>query len=298
MSVELNNEYTSYIDGDEYQDMRNAFEEKSFDDAYEILYEKVKRIVTIKCRTYAQGSELDDLIQEVNMRIFTRLNPMIYEPIEFFSRNGKMPSQEDLGKCFRNYVLTIAMNFLRGKYRKDIKFGDSSINDEDKGDFFTSLISSEKDLADGIIETEYRISIYQLCLRTLFKKNSKPYIVLGFCFNVLIYGAESDHTERGCASYTAEIIADKLLNSLRDEFCDYHAQYLRSIPSETIAPFDERLNVEHSGRAYGLYPTQAFYGANPEKNVADWTYSTRKSLLATLIQEPEIIEFLEVGYGR
>ena len=287
---------TSYVDSKEFQTMVDAFMSKPFDTAYEILYAKVSKIVIIKYRTYTHGTDLEDLVQEVNMRVFTRLNPIVYEPIQFFSRNGKEPTQDDLGKCFHNYVLRIAMNFLRDKHKKSVDT--FSIDENESGEFFENLISDEKLLADSIEDLESSISVYRLCLTVLFKLRSKPYIMLGFCFNVLIYGAESDHAERGCSSYTADAIADKTLGTLRDEFCDYHARYLRPIPAGIVAPFDERLQNEHEGKVYRLHITKTFYGSNPEKSIADWTYTTRRSLLNTLVKEPEIIEYWGRSYER
>jgi len=282
----------SYISSLEFQSMVDAFvsNPEDFDAAAKALYLMISRIVSIKCRTYLNSSDIEDLVQEVNCRVFTRLSQIIHEPVQFFSRNGKEATRDDLGKCFHNYVIRIAMNFLWDKHRK--KIDTLSIDEFGDDDFFEKIISDEKRLAEVIEEEESAIVIYQLCLAALFKLRVKPYIVLGFCFNVLIYGAESDHAKRGCSSYTAEAIADKMLGVLRDEFCRYHKDYLHPIPPKIIAPFDERLQIEYENKMYKMHIPRTFYGRNPEKSIADWTYTTRQSLLKSLIKEPEIIEYI------
>ena len=293
MATKIQNGYnsdTSYIDGKEFQNMAEAFISMPFGDAYEIVYTKITKIITIKCRSYMKGSdEIEDLIQDVNIRLFTRLGLIMSDPVQFFSRKGKIPDKDELGKCFRNYILCIAMNLLHDKYNKNVE--SFSIDDDESGEFFENLISDEMLLVESIEELESSISIYRLCLTVLFKLKSKPYIILGFCFNVLIYGVESGRAERGCSSYTAEAIANKMLGVLLNEFCDYHLDNLRPIPKEIIIPFDERLKEEYEGKPFNTYITKTFYGDSPEKSISDWTYSTRKSLLTALVKKQEIIEY-------
>jgi len=292
MCAELRDEYKSGVSIEEFQAMVTALNsEENFEDGHEIFYKIVNKVVKNKCKQNAQGTELDDLVQDTYVRLFTRISEIAVDPIGAFSKDGRVVSANILGGCFHNYIVSTAMNILRGKYRKNVPI--VSIDEDESGDFFLKLISSERDMAEAIGEAEYTVSIYRLCLKNLFTQRSKPYIVLGFCFNALIHFDESGHSLRGCSSYTAEAIAKKTLGTLRNEFFNYHSLHLRSIPADIIAPFDKKLETTHSdGVMYKIHITETFYGKKPEHSIADWTNRTRSSLLERLRQEPMIVEFI------
>jgi len=254
--------------------------------AYDDVFKKVSDIVTIKYRQYTK--EIDDLIQEVHMRVFRKWNSIASEPIKFFSNDGRNLTEDDLGRCFRNYVMRITVNALNEIYRKNVP------EPMDYDGLFGRLVDNESSFADKIAKMEEDISIYRLCLKFLFELGSKPYILLGFCFNALIHFDESDHKIRGHSSYTAEVIENKTLGSLRHKFSDYHEEYLRPIPKEILTPLDTKLSEVFEKATYEMHTAGMFYGPNPAKTISDWTSNTKRLLMPKLLKETYIKEFVEM----
>jgi len=291
MSTEIHDKYKFGITSDEFKLMVAALKsEETFKSGIETLYKLIDRVVRNKCKHHA-GEDFEDLIQDVYLRLFKRISIIARDPIGTFSKGGRQIEEKDFGGCFHNYIVTTAKNILYDRYNKELPT--DSIDDDKIGNVFLNRISDLKRMEDTIAEAEYILSVYQLCLKTLFVLRSKPYIVLGFCHNALIHFDESSHAKRGCSKRTAEEIANKTLGVLREELYNYHNDYDCPIPDAIIAPLDKQLKNEYNGKMYESYMTKEFYGANCEKTIADWTYNTRKSLVNKLKKEPLIMEFLK-----
>ena len=291
MSVDTKSE-TGYVSVEEFHYILDTIKNNSADEAHKILFDKVSKIVTVKCRLYISNNmDLEDLISDVYTRVFIKLPLMKRDPIAFFSKHGQIV-ENDLGRCFFNYVHKIATNILRTEYGIEIDTPIESFDNGERGEFLKNFIKDSTNIEEDLIKKEYIIRIYQLCLKVIFKINSKPYIILGYCFNRLLFGAlKSDHAERGCSSYTAKKIADKMLGRLRDEFYDYHKNHLAPIPDKIIMPFDKKLADEYEGKAYRLHIMRTFYGEKPEKSISDWTENVKNSLFEDLLKEPELAEY-------
>jgi len=242
--------------------------------------------------------DIEDLVQEVVMRVLTRLTFLVQEPVESLSNTDDAVLSQDMLKKhvggFCNYINITTVNLILDKYK--IAITTTSLDDEENADFFNSLISDEKDMMDEIGMYEFRITVYKSCLEHLFFLKSEPYILLGFCFNVLIHGPDYDQKKRGSASFTADAIAYKLLGALSSEFCKYHKKRIYPVPDDAINHFNNRLKNEGiNQKAFEDHVPSTFYGPNPTKTIADWSRNTRKALLKALANNPIITEYKEGG---
>jgi len=296
---------SSFVTNDEFNAMKDAYNldpEGPF--AYDGVFNKVADIVTIKHRYHTQ--DIDDLIQNVQIRVFKQWASISTDPHDFFSKDGRTLTDDNLGKCFQNYVLQIARNAMLDM--KGVNLPEPT-DEKDLIKLFAEeekrlakeemQLTDEEELANEIKKTTKTVSVYRLCLKVLFQLKSRPYTLLGFCFNALIHFDETGRNLRGSSSHTAKVIELKTLGTLRNEFRQYHEDYLRPVPSEIIKPLDTKLEGEFDGTKYILHIIGRFYNNNPNKTISDWTTNTKRALVPKLMEEPEIIHFLDSeGYKR
>ena len=262
--------HTSFITDERYNKLIGIFH-SDFDAGCFEFYEIIGRISKRKFGSYFTAHDIEDFVEDVFVKLYTQIS-FIFGEGSSFTAGG-----------LYTYIVKTANSVLRDRYNK--KIDTVSTDGDENGEFFTGLISHGGNMIEELEELEFVQHTYQKALKTIFALNSKPYIILGYCFNVLIFGIEANRAERGCSAKTAETLANEFLENLRNRFCEYNEKYYNiPIPSHIIQPLDIKLDVKHLGKSYGAHTMKTFYGQKqtPEKTISDWTTAIRKALLKKL----------------
>ncbi len=261
---------TSFISEQSFIELRNNFR-IDFDSAFSELYEIIRKIVVYKFNSPQQRLMHEDIIQSSALKILKRFDKFFY--------NCSSP-----GELYR-YLYQTAYHISLDILSKEPLYNTVQSTDDEK---FTEKPSDTENIEPatlgGTTKPIETLEIFQASMKILFSLNSKPYKILAFCFNNLVYGVESNHNVRGCSALTAKRIADKKLGFLRESFVLYCTKFYYVIEEQNLLPLDTKLSIIYKNIPYREHFVNEFYSQvqKNEKTIADWSSTIQKALVKEL----------------